>query len=172
MKLSKVACLMGSLTVLAGLMFTLGTRPVKAYSYIRYYNPESPLSETEKALENDRKRLMNKLKEQNLENRFQTKVESLDDFSKIRAVEEEVKVAEADKTANKLFDEKLKELEEKIKKLKEDGNKKRMLVGLEYLSNLQYDSWTTTNEKNTKLKLLEECINAPRKTKKISWCYK
>ncbi len=155
---------MGSLTVLAGLMFTLGTRPVSALRVTHNSN----LSETERALETDREKLMNKVKSRHLENNFQTKVESLDDFSKIRAVEEEVRSAEADGTVKNIFEKKLSLLEKAIKDVP-SRYQKDMKAGYDYLKLMQNDSYFSNSERLKRLEDLEKCLSTPKKIRDIRW---
>ncbi len=153
---------MGSLTVLAGLMFTLGTRPVNA----QWPSKKSP---TVKTFEDEKKKLMDKADKKGLKDKFKNKIDSLDDYYKLRTLEEEIEVAESGKTAKSEFETKLEDVERRIENLPESKNKTKIKDGLDYLKKMNDDRWFTTNEKNSKLADLEKCLQTPRHVKKLNW---
>ncbi|WP_159796861.1 hypothetical protein [Streptococcus halichoeri] len=173
MKLSKVACLMGSLTVLAGLMFTLGTRPVSAYDY--YTRQRNPYSTSISQTETDFDKHKNDWAERavGLGNNLEVKIRSVDDNYKFTSLKKEVLEAEADGAIKTEFERKLVTLVAQIQNLPESEkkNRDRMMVGYNYLSNMKYDVGISNSEKDRKFKQLEECLTKPSKVRKLNWCY-
>lgn len=158
---------MGSLTVLAGLMFTLGTRPVSA---LRVYSRTSAPSPTVKAFEDEKEKLMKIAKDKGLDDRFKNRIESLDDGYKLRALKEEVRLAEEDGYANNGFKVKLVTFEQEMNaKYINNKYKKDIKLGLEYLKRMDDDAYFSTHDKERRLADLEKCLTTPSHIKDIRW---
>ncbi len=160
---------MGSLTVLAGLMFTLGTRPVNAYDYYNVINnPKSPLSRTEEEFKKTKEKVKSEIRDENIKEEFKNRIDSSDDYSKLRALKEEAKVAEADKISESEFEKKLATLKPKIEKLT-SKHKKKMLDGHAYLTSMKDDAYFSNYEKLKRLADLERCLTTPRDVQRLRW---
>ncbi len=160
---------MGSLTVLAGLMFTLGTRPVKAFSRTYYYG----LSSTDQALKDEKERLMKVADIKNLKDQFKERIDALDDGYKLYTLEKEVKVTEANiankSTFDREFDRRLTHVRVKANEIKKTRYKNEIILALEYLEKMQQDIYFTESMKSNRLADLEKCLTTPSHIKDIRW---